>query len=198
MDDPQQDRELDQIYGIPEGVTEGKVPWAIDNDSEADWAMRKIASLEAAKAKRATEVERWLQWQDEGDTKDQREIDFFVSHLSRYADQLKADGVITERRKSYRLPSGVLSFRAKAVTFARNAAELLPWAKERGLIRTKEEIDWDTLKGRLVVECDEGPIATRYTVIDRETGELVPGVMVDAPAHDEFSVKPSSHKEHVS
>jgi phage host-nuclease inhibitor protein Gam len=125
------------------------------------------------------------------DAQDQRGIDFFTAHLHRYADQLVADGVLTAKRRSYKLPHGTLQLRAKPVTFARNAEALLPWAMDHGLIRTKAEVDWEALKARLVVVQAPGTIADVYTVLDGQTGEIVPGVRVESPAHDEFTVKPS-------
>ena len=169
--------------------------WRIEDDGRADYALRKIGALESSKAKRAAyvaaEIERLQAWQSHEDQQDQRGIDFFTSHLSRYADQLVADGVLHAKRKSYKLPHGTLQFRAKAITFARNAEELLPWAVALGLIRTKTEVDWEAVKARLVIAIEVTAIGERHTVIDQGTGEVVPGVTVESPAHDEFSVKTS-------
>lgn len=199
--EPQEDygEFLDLLHGLPAGVTEDRTGWSVTDDGSADYALRKLGALQASQAKRAAyvaaEIERLQAWAQHEDAQDQRGIDFFTSHLSRYADQLVADGTIHAKRKSYKLPHGTLSFRAKATAFeVTNQDEFLRWAQrtDTRFVRSKVEVDWASLKAALVLQADQTVCAE---IVNEETGEVasveVYGLRVKSPAHDEFQAKPS-------
>lgn len=155
----------------------------IDSDDKAEWAVRKIRQAQLAIEKRRqfvqAEIERLQAWQQMMDERDQATINRMTGLLQPYFEALRPS---LGKRKSYRLPSGVLQVRASGPKFERNDEQLLPWAKAVGLVRIKEQPDWSAIKDRLHV-------TDSLAVVDRETGEVVPGVVVVEPAGETFSVK---------
>jgi phage host-nuclease inhibitor protein Gam len=202
MDEPQQEyREfLDQIHGMPEGITDDRTGWAVRDDGSADWALRRLARLQASMSKRAayvaSEIARLKAWQQHEDAQEQRSIDFFTAHLQRYADALVAEGVIHEKKRSYKLPHGTLAFRAKGAEFEiTNTDELLCWAKHTDparFVAPREEVLWGEIKKALVVQ-ENGAVTAE--MVNPETGEVwaveVGGVRVKAMPRDEFKAIPS-------
>lgn len=157
----------------------------IDSDDKAEWAVRKIRQAQLAIEKRRQfvqrEIERLQAYLQAETERHERSIRFFEAHLRAYFERLRAEGALGNR-KTYRLPHGALQVRASGPKFERNDEQLLPWAKAVGLVRIKEQPDWPAIKGRLHV-------TDSLAVVDRETGEVVPGVIVVEPAGETFSVK---------
>lgn len=177
---------------------------AILTDGKADWALRKIAeaerAIEARRAQYLEDVARLMKFTEaiqaeldallaETTEGPQRFIDALTANLRRYAETLQEKGLLTERQRQYKFPHGSIGFHKKRVTYQRNREELLAWAQGKGLVRTHEEPDWEQIKERLGVVIEETPIGARYQVVDARTGELVAGVTVESPEHDEFLVK---------
>jgi len=158
----------------------------IDNDNKAEWAVRKIRqareNIERRKAFVQAEIERLQAWQQMMDERDQATIDWMTSLLRPYFESLRPQ---LGKRKSYSLPSGVLQVRTAQVSYARDEEQLLPYARQIGLVKVKESVDWAELKKRLK------PAGERPgdPVVDAETGEIVPGVTVQEPGREVFSVK---------
>lgn len=170
------------------GVDPAREDWAITDDAVADWAIRKIAQAERNIEKRRefveAEIDRLRRWQEQANTEDQRSIEFFTSHLHAYFEQLRESGALG-KRKSYRLPHGTLQVRAKPPTFTRDNDQLLEWAQGTGdesLVRVKIEPAWSDIRKRITIAPDG------RTVIDTETGEIVPGVTVTELGSETFSV----------
>jgi len=158
----------------------------IDNDNKAEWAVRKIRQAQLAIEKRRqfveAEIERLRRWQETMDERDQATIDRMTSLLRPYFESLRPS---LGKRKSYSLPSGTLQVRTAQVSYARDEEQLLPYARQIGLVRVKETPDWSEIKKRLQ-PAGNHPGAP---VVDTETGEIVPGVTVQEPEREVFSVK---------
>lgn len=159
--------------------------FVVNDDSRAEWAVRRIAQAEANIEKRRefvdAEIERLRAWQEREDERDQATITRMTGLLQPYFEHLRESGALGNR-KSYKLPSGTLQLRSSGVKYARNDDELLPYAEQVGLVRVKVTPDWSELKKRLA--SPDG-----HTVVDVETGEIVPGVSVAERASEQFSVK---------
>src|SRR5690606_38913034 len=158
----------------------------IDNDERAEWAVRKIKqakeNIERRKAFVQAEIERLQAWQKLQDERDQATIDRMTSLLHPYFESLRPS---LGKRKSYSLPSGTLQVRTAQVSYARDEEQLLAYARQIGLVKIRESVDWAEIKKRLQ-PAGHHPGAP---VVDAETGEIVPGVTVAEPEREVFSVK---------
>lgn len=142
------------------------VPFTIQNDQQAEWALKKIAEIRK-------DAESWNTFyaaQMEKVTK-QAEADeaYFTGLLEAYFDGVPHKAAKTQ--ESYTLPSGKLVRKAQQPFFSRDDALLLPWAKANGLFRVTESPDWVNIKKRVTIN---GTAA-----VDSETGEVIPGVLVE-------------------
>jgi len=180
--------DIDIQHEIDESVganIAGDESWRITDDSTADWALRRIAWHTAQIVRRREfvqrEIERLQAYLQAETERHERSIRFFESHLRAYFEQLRQQGLLGDR-KTYRLPHGALQVRASGPKFERDNKQLLEWAHQHGLVRVSEAPDWSTIKERLAV-------TDSLAVVDRETGEVVPGVIVVEPAGETFSVK---------
>lgn len=145
----------------------------ITDDSQANWAVRKIAQArrELAKAEELAEAEiaRIKAWLD-GQRKDaMRTVSFFEGLLREYyLPRFAAD----PRLKTVKLPAGKVQVRAQQPEFERDEAALLAWLKVTGrtaLVEVKETPRWASLKTLIDVTADG-------TCFIASTGEVVEGV----------------------
>lgn len=162
--------------------------FAVTNDGAADWCVRKIGEAERRKAERAAfvqaEIDRLKAFQTAGDAQDDATIANMTRLLAPYFETLRPT---LGKRKSHKLPHGVLQVRASAPKWARqDNAALLEWAKPLGLVRVKEEPAWADIAKRL--RHAEGA-HMGDPAIDGETGEIVAGVVLEAPAGESFTVR---------
>jgi hypothetical protein len=89
--------------------------------------------------------------------------------------------------KSYLLPNGRrLGYRLVEASWQITDAEaLFTWAQGKGLVRTTAETAWqDQVKPRLAAL---EPVAGAEA-IDRDSGEVIPGVILRRPAGDVFVI----------
>lgn len=171
--------------------TEG---FQIADDAAADWAIRKIAQaqqrIEARKRFVEAEQERLRQWQEAEDAKDKRTIEFMTGLLRQYFERLRESGALG-KRKSYVLPHGRLQMRSVGHKWMKvDEQELTKWAESRGLIRVKVEPAWSEIAKNLRPSGEYVGAGAVY--VDPETGEMfeVPGVVLESPAGESFSVSP--------
>jgi hypothetical protein len=166
----------------------------VTDGDRADWCIAKkaeaLAHIEATQRQYARFIERYARWRDAAIKRDHATIERMDILLRPWFDQLKADGKLPHGRKSINYPSGTIGERWHAVEWARNDAELMPWAQPRGLVRTTEEPAWDVIKKQLRVSQDGWHAVIVHQVIDTDTGgvteaeEVVPGVRVkQMPGH---------------
>lgn len=161
-------------------------------DAWADYMLRRLAGCKRAIAHcervAREERERWERWA-EGRAAPYREaIQQIEDALRTYAEQERAAGR-WGRRKSRELPHGRLSFRAVGPAYKRvDEDALVTWAQNAGdplrLLRMRVEPDWPAVKKRLrVVEDGDALLA-----VDVDTGEVVPGVVVERAEGESFRV----------
>jgi Bacteriophage Mu Gam like protein len=179
---------LEAALEVPTLGADGtRPPFVVDSDDKADWCLRKIAQLRATQAERAAyvarETGRLTDWQAKEDRQAEQSLEFFTHLLHGYLRGLRDLGTLGQR-KSYPLPHGVLKLRAAEVKWARDDTALLPWAKAAGLVRVTESPDWAGIKTRI----QPARASAGAEAIDVKTGEVVPGVTVEWPAREVFSV----------
>jgi len=161
----------------------------VDDDHQADWALRTLGQLEARRHERAAfvavETERLQAWQTHEDRRP-------------YDDQLKERGAVTARQKAYMLPHGTLTTRLAPIEWEVDEATLLAWAEATDpetLVRVTKAPAWNVIKPQLIPARDDPLAEATMEVIDTRTGEvrvvLVPGVRVKSGPHEVFTPKPA-------
>lgn len=161
---------IDEFETSPEPVRE---QFVIDDDSKADWAMRKLASIRRKQAENeaifSRELDRIQEWLLAVNNALEADAQWFESNLKPYALQQRSEG-----RKSVVLPHGTVKTTAgRPKVEVINEDELLKWAtdSEPSVIRVKTEIDKKALNA-LITESGD--------VISTQ-GEIVPAVRVIEP-----------------
>lgn len=141
--------------------------FVIDDDSKADWAVRKIAEAEAEK-------QRWKDYYARAyetiASRQDGRIEYLKRLLMAYFETVPHKE--TKTQASYGLPSGKLVLKRQAPTHDVDDAVLLPWLKENmpQAIKVKESSSWtDMLKGGAAI--NGGALVTA-------DGEIIPGVTI--------------------
>ena len=158
---------IDDFEIIEEPTREAFV---ISDDSKADWAMRKLASLRRKQADNKAifdkEVQRVTEWLEKVNRDIERDAEWFESNLKPYALTQRYGG-----RKSVVLPHGTIKTTGgRPKIEVENETEFLAWAEvsQPELIRIKKEIDKKVLNTLLT---DSGDVISTQ-------GEIVPSVRV--------------------
>lgn len=145
-------------------------PFRVDDDSKADWAMRKLASIRRKQAENQAihdrELQRVAEWLLKVNTALERDAEWFEANLRPYALQQRSEG-----RKSVVLPHGTIKTTAGRPKYEiENDSEFLSWAETNApeLVRVKKEIDKKALGALNVAE--DKVISTQ--------GEIIPAVKV--------------------
>jgi len=149
--------------------------WVVDDEGRAEWALRKLAKIRRQQARNVAVADEekahigsWLERQN--GTLD-GEAQFFEGLLTTWHRALLHDD---PERKTISLPAGVLRARQlpDVWTFG---DDFTRWAEShaRELLRVKTEVDRSAAKKRLTAVSAE-------SVVDRTSGEQVPGVTVEA------------------
>lgn len=152
-------------------VPEAEECFIIENDSQADWAVRKIAEHRA-------EISKWEEHfrkqMDKISATEQASIDYLTRLLKDYF--VTVPHKTTKTEESYKLPSGKVYMKEQMPKYIRNEDEMTAWAKENRpeLVKTTvtETTDWNTLK-KATTTLDDG------SVVDSLTGEVIPGVKAE-------------------
>lgn len=154
----------------------------IENDSSAEWAMKKIAEKQAEK-------DRWKAYYKEALKKIEDECDadiaYFNGLLNEYFQSVPHRS--TKTQEVYDLASGFgkLILKLPSVDYEKDEAALLQWAKESDLhefIKVEESVRWADLKKTLVMH-EDGAYC-------KETGEKVAGVkLVEKPQSFTIQIK---------
>lgn len=165
------------FYPYPEEEQESQA-WAIQDDSAAEWAMRKIAEAKS-------DTDRWAEYYAAQLSKirsaNEGRIAYLEAALRDYFDQVPHKE--TKTMAKYGLPSGELVLKQQEPEWSHDDAALLKWCKENGLtdcVKVKESLSWTDLKKRLTVGADG-------MVYETETGEAVDAVTC-TPREPKFSV----------
>ena len=165
------------INEIEENEQEERAGFVIDNDQKADWAVRRIAELEA-------DTQKWKDYykgqSERVAQSNQQSIDYFTALLESYFETVPHKATKTSER--YKLPSGVLVRKAQAPEYERDDAQIIAWCAENApsCVENVPKLKWAALKG--LIEENNGQ------AIDEITGEVVPGIKI-IPRDPVFAVQ---------
>ena len=160
--------------GQPDGFTGEAEAFAITNDDQALWAVRKVAQaqrrINEVKRQAQIELDRINQWVEANTTTNAETVAYFERILGDYLVNIREDE--QDGRKSLDFPDGKVTSR---ITPSKVAVEdldaFLAWAEANGhaeWVRTKREADVSTIKK--VVDFNG------VEVIDPLTGQTVAGL----------------------
>jgi phage host-nuclease inhibitor protein Gam len=170
--------------GTPAGFTEpdytAETPtteapaFALSNDDEALWAMRKLAraqrQIDEVKRLAQIEIDRINLWIANESSQHSRQIDYLEVLLSDYLIRVRDDE--TDGRKTLTFPDGSVKSRVVASKVGVTDAEaFLSWAEANGhseWVRVKREADLTTIKQAVDYNGAE--------VIDPLTGHIIEGL----------------------
>jgi len=155
--------------------------FAVENDSAAEWCLKKIREARAEQLKWQEHYKAQIQRVND---ETERTVAFFTAKLEDYFAQVPHKS--TKTQESYSLPGGQLIRKAQQPKYSTDDAELIPWLKDNFLldfvkVRTVESADWAALKKQLTISPDGEHMMTA-------DGEIVPGVSVEQRG-DVFSIK---------
>ena len=145
-------------------------PFVVDDDSKADWAMRKLASIRRKQSENKAifdrELQRVSEWLEKVNTALERDAEWFEANLRPYALLQRSEG-----RKSVVLPHGTIKTTAGRPKFEiEDEAKFLEWAEinQPDLVRVKKEVDKKALGA--LNQSEDKVISTQ--------GEIVPAIKV--------------------
>ena len=146
--------------------------WTCKNDSEAEWALKKIAE-ERVETQRYVNVCNTMA--AEYQFKAQKACEQLESKTAYLKQQLQeyfatVPHKATKTQETYKLPSGTLKLKYGTPEFVRDETALVKWLKANGYedkIKTKETADWAEFKKCVGIQ--SGKVVT----LD---GEIVEGV----------------------
>ena len=145
-------------------------PFVVDDDSKADWAMRKLASIRRKQSENKAifdrELQRVSEWLEKVNTALERDAEWFEANLRPYALLQRSEG-----RKSVVLPHGTIKTTAGRPKFEiEDEAKFLAWAEtnQPDLVRVKKEVDKKALNA--LNQSEDKVISTQ--------GEIVPAIKV--------------------
>lgn len=143
--------------------------WSIKDDKSAEWALKKIREAQEDTARWNTYYAAQMEAieRQNADT-----VAYFTALLEAWFKTVPHKA--TKTQESYQLPGGKLVRKAQQPTYERDADALLTWAKSSfpEAVKVKEEASWEAIKKRITAVNGAGQ------AIDRETGELIPGVKI--------------------
>jgi hypothetical protein len=162
----------------PDTGSEDRERFRVENDSQAVWAMRKLAAAKARLNDIAliaeSEIARVQHWAEQQSREPMRNTEYFEGILVEYGMSQRAEG-----RKTVSTPYGAIKSRTgqPKYTFT-DRDEFIAWAKANrpGWVAVKEEPALSVIRAET-----EG-------AVDSDTGEIIPGLSVD-PASVSFSVE---------
>lgn len=157
---------MEEPFEIYEEYVSPDSHFSIEDDKQADWAIRKIKEAREDTAK-------WRSYYADQIAKIEKANaateDYFLALLESYF--AKVPHKATKTQESYMLPSGKLVRKDQNPTYERDEEALLAWAHAScpDVIRTKESVSWEQLKKRVTWSPDG-------EAINGDTGEIIPGV----------------------
>jgi len=161
--------------GKPAGFTNTEdTTFAINNDDEALWAMRRLAvaqrRIDEVKRLAQIELDRINLWVSDKSRSSEHEIEYFERVLGDYLLRVRDNEL--DGRKKLDFPDGTISSRVSPPKVSVEDAEaFLAWAEANGhdeWVRVKREADVATIKKVVDFSGD--------SVIDPVTGEVVAGL----------------------
>ena len=153
--------------------------WKIENDQQAEWALKKIHDAKA-------ELAYWTNYYngliEALKNRTDNTVAFMTMKLGEYFREVPHKE--TKTKEKYSLPSGDLVLVKPKSVWAHDDAALLEWAKKNGredCVKTTEKVSWSDLKKSLA-ESEDG------TVYDKETG-IVCEAVTATKSTPEFTIE---------
>ena len=156
----------DERYKIGE-----KEAFKIDNDSSAEWALRKISQIEQKYLRAAelcqTEIEFYQSAKLEAAKQRDNEKGYFLSQLAMYFETLPYK--TTKTQSTYSFPSGKLIKKLEKQELKKDDAVLIKTLEGTEFVENKPSLKWGEFKKTLTIIGDK--------VID-DNGEVVEGISI--------------------
>lgn len=143
--------------------------FSVQDDSQAEWCLKKIREAEADKRKWKRHYEAQLAKVNEAAD---NSIQYFTAKLEEYF--AKVPHKETKTQESYLLPSGKLVRKHQQPEYVTDNEALVPWLEQNfmsQLVKVQKKADWAGLKNVVTLTPDGLHVAT-------DDGEIVPGVSV--------------------
>ncbi len=186
FDDDTLEHGLDAIesgIGVP-SLTERVARWTVTDDGSAEWALRKLAAVQASLAELEERRDQWAakiaQWFDHASRPLARKATFFAAHLEDYALRRRAE--TNGQVKTVVLPSGRIATHAgRMVVAVADEPAFRAWAlanPEHPLVRLRPEL----VKGETGPEKSLRPVEREdgsWVAVLADEGEPVPWARVE-------------------
>lgn len=170
--------ELEEVLELAESEQEG---FSINDDSTADWALRKIAEeraeLERLKSIAENQIEEINQKIKYLENATERRTNFLKGCLGQYFQTVPHKA--TKTQETYKLLSGSLVFKLPKQTMVKDDAQLLDYFRQNGMpeyIKTKEEPAWGEYKKNLTIVDGHAMDTVTGEIVDVIRVEETPGV----------------------
>ena len=150
---------------LDEIIDDNTEAFFVDDDSKAEWCLRKIREAEEEKARWKLHYQ--LQYESIERACDST-IETMQGLLREYFAQVPHK--VAKTQESYRLPSGKLVLKHQEPEFEKDDGKIIAWLKQNGgsqFVKVKESLDWAELKKTLNVVGE--------TVAD-ENGQVMDGI----------------------
>ncbi|MCX7921945.1 MAG: host-nuclease inhibitor Gam family protein [Clostridia bacterium] len=162
---------IDEIIDDQSDTQEGFI---IDNDTKAEWALRKIAE-ERAETQRyinvcKTMINEYQTKIQQAEEKLKGKTSFLEAQLQRYFESVPHNR--TKTQETYKLPAGTLKVKYSPPEFKRDDEQLIKWLKENSLdefLKVEEKANWSELKKKIRISGD---------IAITEDGQIVEGIKV--------------------
>lgn len=160
--------------GQPESFAGFDTTFAINNDDEALWAVKRLAiaqrRVNEVNRQASIEIDRINRWVAQNTERQKQQVEYFETSLTNYLVRVREDQL--DGRKTLDFPDGTVSSRVTADKVAVVDLEtFIKWAQDNGheeWLRVKREADVSTIKK--VVDFAGG------VVVDPLTGQVVEGL----------------------
>lgn len=145
--------------------------FVIDNDTKAEWALRKIRERNAERD-RIVETARQCAAEYEAVAREEerkaaKDNEYMEALLRRYFDIVEHGA--TKTQETYRLPTGRLKYKLPSQKMVPDTEALIE--SYPSYVKQEPKLQWGELKKRFTI--------TDNYVLDTETGELVTGVDIE-------------------
>jgi len=189
--------EYDEIFGAyspieidsetpEEEIEQLKSNILIDSPQYADWAIRRIKMLRKQRDKMMElyeiQREQLEKYRRSEEDRIGRNEDFWTYQLKSYFEQLKEQGLIVGKQKSYKLPHGTIGTRK------------LPYKWDFSGVNVRELYEIDSELVKMEIKKQEAKNKLEYIgddkVVHKESGLIITGIKVDEQ-EDSFYVKPA-------
>lgn len=161
IDDVQ--RDWDEFHSDENKNEANSKDFEIDNDTKAEWAIRKIKEAQDEHDRIAALIDAEEERLKERREKIAKKLDSDTAYLKyllySYMGMVKCKE--TKTQKSYQLLSGKIIFKSGGIDYQRDEEKLLDWTRlnKPEYIKVKSSVDWAGLKKELIIG-EDGSVCT--------------------------------------